>query len=220
MDNKDIPERVKVVNFNEMKDCNVFQGDSYGGIFPLPGAQVTITQNYGQQGKKPTDATMIEGKVESKEERENRKSKIIEEIISKFDFSEEQLGYDNNRKKLTNEKIAILFAQIFGLRGAHPSSNSQTLVEQLWCILIDERNQCSKRAGEDYFRQTVLNILGYFVSNGLLSGMPRDLARSVFPETDTNEAKNVTRGISSNVFPKGIAEHIDLYIDKLQNGKI
>lgn len=220
MNKNDIPQGAKIVNYNEMNNCNVFQGDSYGGIFPLPGSQVTVTQNLGPQSKKNSDTTKVDGGVEPKEERTKRKNRIIETIISKFNFSQEQQGIDSQRKKITNERLGILFANIFGMRGSHPSPEAQVLVEQLWCILIDERNQCSKRSGEDFFRQTVLNIIGYFQSNDLIVGMPRELARSVFPETDTNEAKNVTRGISSPVFPNGTSEHIDIYINKLLNGKI
>ena len=45
MEKKDKPQ---VYNENHMENCNVFQGDVYGATFPLPGAQVTINQNYGK----------------------------------------------------------------------------------------------------------------------------------------------------------------------------
>ena len=62
MENEQQP---KIVNHNEMRDCNVFMGDSYGGIFPLPGSQVTVTQNLGPQKK----STSVSGDVETKEQR-------------------------------------------------------------------------------------------------------------------------------------------------------
>lgn len=66
MENEQQP---KIVNHNEMHNCNVFMGDTYGGIFPLPDAEVTITQNLGPQKK----STQVSGEAETKEERKLRK---------------------------------------------------------------------------------------------------------------------------------------------------
>ena len=220
MDKDKIIEGAKVVNFNHMENCNVFMGDSYGGIFPLPGAQVTINQDLSKQPKKDESPnSIVEGKVESQEEREARKSNIIEDIVARFNFTREQLCYDNKNNRLTNERLATLFGKVFGMRAAYPAPSTKPLIEQLWVLLADKRSQCAKRPGEDFYRQTVLNVLGHFVQQRLLTDMPADLANSVFPGTDANEARNISRGVSSNVFPKGTAEHINKYIDKLKNGE-
>lgn len=221
MDNNNKSEdTAKVINHNEMHNCNVFQGDSFGGIFPLPGAQVTINQYLDPKKMKKGEGQQVDGKTETKDDREARKLTVMEDIIGRFDFADEQLARDERGNRITNDRLGILFAKVFGMRGAHPAASSQPVIEGLWTLLIDERNQCAKRPNEGFFRQTVLNVIGYFFSNDIVCGQPRDVARSIFPDTDTNEARNINRGISSNVFPEGTAEHIDLYIDKLQNGEI
>lgn len=203
-----------------MHNCNVFQGDTYGGIFPLPGAQVTINQYLDPRKMKGGEGQQVNGKIETKESRDERKKSVMEDIIGRFSFSTEQLARDRRGNRISNERLGIAFAQVLGLRGAHPGASAMSLIEQLWTLLIDERNQCVKRADEGFIRQTVLNIIGYFVKRGIVCGQPRDVARSIFPDTDTNEARNINREISSNVFPDGTAEHIDFYLNKLQNGEI
>ncbi|MDO4496740.1 MAG: hypothetical protein Q4B58_02740 [Bacteroidales bacterium] len=213
-------DNAKVVNHNEMHNCNVFQGDSYGGIFPLPGAQVTIIQNLDPKKQKKGEGCQVEGKAESLNDREERKQMVLDDIISRFNFDESMLARDEQGHQITTLRIQLLFSKILGMRGAHPGQNGQAIVEVLWTLLMDERNQCSKHPNEGFFRQTVLNLIGYFVSNGLVCGQPRVVARAIFPGTDTNEARNISRGISSPVFPEGTADHIDLYIEKLHNGEI
>ncbi len=214
MEKKDnIPQ---VYNENHMENCNVFQGDVYGATFPLPGAQVTINQNYGK-GQKPTQ-DVTSGKVETSEEREKRKMEVMRAITDKFDFKKEQLGYDNNRKKLTNERIAILFRKCFGI-GSHPSTTNKTIIDQMWVLLIDKRDKCAKQGGEGFFRQTVLNVIGYYVSCGLISGLPLDLAQAVFKDADRNMAKNISRNITSAALPERLVDMLDLYIDKLMDGE-
>ena len=79
MNNTD--QQPRIVNHNEMHDCNVFMGDSYGGIFPLPGAQVTINQQLGPQKRN----TSIEGKTEPIEQRQSRKEEAISAICKHLD---------------------------------------------------------------------------------------------------------------------------------------
>lgn len=212
MEKKDKP---LVYNENHMENCNVFQGDVYGATFPLPGAQVTINQTYGK-GQPTQDVTA--GRVETVEERERRKMEVMRQITSGFNFTDEQLGRDNNRKKLTNDRIAILFRKCFGI-GSYPSQGNKFIIEQMWVLLMDKRDKCSKQGGEGFFRQTVLNVIGYFVSCGLLSGLPLDLAKAVFKDADRNIAKNISRNITSTVFPEGMVDVLDLYIDKLLEGE-
>ena len=209
-------DKPQIINENHMENCNVFQGDIYGATFPLPGAQVTINQNYGN-GQKPTQ-DVTSGKEETAEEREKRKLEVMRVITAGFDFTDEQLGYDNNHKKLTNERIAVLFRKCFGI-GSYPSATNKAIMDQMWVLLIDKRDKCAKQGGEGFFRQTVLNVIGYFVSCGLISGLPLDLAQAVFKDADRNLAKNISRNITSPALPVGLVDMLDLYIDKLMEGE-
>lgn len=203
---------------NHMENCNVFMGDSYGGIFPLPGAQVTIHQHLDPKKMKKGEGQQTEGKVETAEARDKRKAEVMKAITCRFNFEDENLGYDNKRNRITNERLGTLFRKCFGI-GSYPTTANKALMEQLWVLLIDDRNQCAKESGEDFFRQTVLNIIGYFAGEEIVCGMPRVIARSIFKDADTNIAKNISRGIGSNVFPEGTAEMLDFYIEKLQDGE-
>lgn len=209
-------DNIKIYNENHMEGCNVFLGDQYGGVFPLPGAQVTINQEFGK-GQKPKQE-FVEGKVETVEERDKRKAEVMKAITDKFDFVDENLGFDNRHRRITNERLGVLFRKCFGI-GSYPSATNKAVMEQLWVLLIDDRNQCTKMPGEDFFRQTVLNIIGYFVGEEIVCGMPRVIARSIFKDADTNIAKNVSRGVGSNVFPEGTSDMLDFYINKLLEGE-
>lgn len=203
---------------NHMENCNVFMGDSYGGIFPLPGAQVTIHQHLDPKKMKKGEGQQTYGNVGSKEERDQRKVEVMKAITDKFEFEESMLCYDSQRKKITNERLASLFRKCFGIGYIPPTLERRNVQEQLWVLLMDERNQCSKVNGEGFFRQTVLNIVGYFMTKDLLNGMPLKVAQCLFPDIDNNKVKNLTRAIPDN-FPAGTKEMIDHYIDKLQNGE-
>lgn len=209
-------ENCKIYNENHMENCNVFQGDQFGGVFPLPGAQVTINQQFGK-GQKPKQEVK-EGKVETAEERERRKTEVMKTITDKFDFTDEQLGRDNKGKKITNERLASLFRKCFGISYVPPTAEHKIIIEQLWVLLIDERNQCPKDVNLGFIPQTVLNIIGYFKQCDLVGGQNRELARVIIKDADTNIAKNIARGIESNVFPAGTMDMIDHYIDKLMDG--
>lgn len=215
MEKKD-NNKPQVYNENHMENCNVFQGDVYGATFPLPGAQVTINQNYGK-GQKPTQ-DVTAGRVETAEEREKRKLEVMRDITDKFDFADEQLGRDNQHKRITNERLAVLFRKCFGI-GSYPTSENKAIMEQMWVLLMDKRDKCAKQGGEGFFRQTVLNVIGYYVSCGLISGLPLDLAQAVFKDADRNIAKNISRNISSPALPEGLVDVLDVYIDKLMEGE-
>lgn len=204
----------KIINENHMENCNVFQGDIFGATFPLPGSQVTINQTFGKGAKPTTDVAV--GKVETAEEREKRKQDVMKSIVDLFCFDNSQLGYDHNRKKITNERLALLFKKCFGLSG-YPTTKNRQIMEQLWVMLMDARNQCNKEPGEGFFRQTVLNVLGYFRQNEILFGGKNDLLQTLFPKANTNLAKNIERGITST-FPEGTDEMLDYYIDQMMEG--
>lgn len=214
MEKKNNPPQIH--NENHMENCNVFLGDVYGATFPLPGAEVTINQTYGKGQKPMHDVTS--GKVETPEEREKRKLEVMKAITDRFDFTDEQLGFDDNRKKITNERMGILFRRCFGI-GSHPTPENKLVMEQMWALLIDKRDKCAKLQGEDFFRQTVLNVIGYFKMCDVVKGLPMDLAKAIFKDADRNMAKNITRGVGSNVFPDGVVDMLDWYIDKLMEGE-
>ena len=205
----------KIVNHNEMQNCNVFMGDTYGGIFPLPGAEVHITQNLSPQKK----STQMSGDAETKEERMMRKEAVMTAICKRIDFGPRMLGYDENGKRLTNERIETLLRRCLGVGNIPPRDSHRAVMEQIWVLLMDERNQCRKEPGEPFFRQTVLNIIGYFVEKELINGTPLEIARCVFSDADISLAKNVSRGISSNVFPNLTDQLLDYYINQLQHGE-
>ena len=212
MDEQQTP---KIVNHNEMQNCNVFMGDTYGGIFPLPGAEVNITQNLGPQKK----STQVSGEVETKEQRQMRKEAVMTAICKRMYFEPQMLGYDENGKRLTNERMEMLLRRCLGVSTIPPRDSHRAVMEQVWVLLMDDRNQCHKEPGEPYFRQTVLNIIGYFADKGLISGTPLEIARCVFDKADASLAKNVSRGISSPVFPNLMDQLLDYYINQLQHGE-
>lgn len=218
-------EKIKIENHFEagsMTNCNVFTGTVNGGVFPLPGSQPTINNFYG--GEKPQrqpaeeKATEVEMDAETPEERAKRKEKVVDTITALFDFDDKVFCKDNSGHRITNERMAILFRRCMGF-GAHVNKELMSVIDTLWGLLIDKRNQCFKNPNEDFFRQTVLNILGYYKVRGIICGNKLELARSVFKDADDNLAKNIEREISSNVFPAKTSELFDLYIDKLTKGE-
>ena len=203
---------------NHMVNCNVFMGDSYGGVFPLPGAQVTVNQYLDPRKMKNGSGQNIDGKVETEDDREKRKKDVMRAITSRFRFEDYMLCTDRQQKKITNDRLASLFRNCFGMSYTVPRQTYRDIQEQLWVLLIDERNQCSKENGEGFFRQTVLNVVGYFMHNNLLNGMSMEVAQCIFPDIDQNKVKNLKRAIPES-FPEGTTEMLDYYIEKLHNGE-
>jgi len=205
----------RIVNNNEMHNCNVFMGDSIGGVFPLPGAHVTINQQLSGKRPKAEEQTA----TESAEDRRLRKEAVIGQLCRRLNFAPDMLKLDHNHRPITNERLGVLLRRTLGMGTVPPRKEYLASIETLWTLLIDERNQCAKQPDEPFFRQTVLNIFGYYTSSGIISGMPRELAQCIFPEADTNLAKNISRGISSNVYPEELPEIMDHYINQLLNGE-
>lgn len=201
----------------------IFCGVVYQPAFVQPGAN--LTQNIVNKNETKDVAEEVElsnkpksNGVQKEELTDGKKKTIISTITTLFDFDEVALCRDNKGNRVTNERLAILFRRCFGL-GAYPSKELLPVIDALWELLIDKRNQCFKNPNEDYFRQTVLNVLGYYKEKGIICGNKLELARSVFKDADDSLAKNIERGISSNVFPAKTSELFDLYIDKLYNGE-
>ena len=216
-------EKIKIENHNTMNNCNVFTGPVYGGVFPLPGSQPVINNYYDKSAQAPKDSekngVASEKNVETSEERTQRKADVINAITNQFDFDEKSLCKDDCGQRITNERLISLFKHCLGI-GSHPSVEHKIIIDKLWILLLDKRNQCFKNPNEDYFRQTVLNILGYFRERGVICGNKLDLTRCVFKKADDSLAKNIERGISSPVFPQKTGDMFDFYIDKLKEGEI
>lgn len=140
-------------------------------------------------------------------------------ITDKFDFADENLGYDNNRKKITNDRLGILFRKCFGI-GSYPSAVNKAIMEQMWVLLIDERERCAKLPSEGFFRQTVLNVIGYFVKKELIFGTQKVVAQGVFKDISEGMTKHIPRVFSNCPdFPDGLEDMLDFYIDKLMDGE-
>ena len=219
-------EKIKIENHFEagsMTGCNVFTGTVNGGVFPLPGSQPIINNFY--DGEKPQQQQTVEAvtpevevQEETPEERAKRKENVMNAITALFDFEEKVFCKDDNGNRITNERLAIHFRRCFGF-GSHPSKELMSVIDALWVLLIDKRNQCFKHPDENYFRQTVLNILGYYQKRGIISGNKSEILHTIYTEADESLGKNIERGISSNVFPAKTSELLDLYIDKLKKGE-
>ena len=187
-------EKIKIENHFEagsMTGCNVFTGTVNGGVFPLPGSQPIIHNFYGgekpQQQQAAEEVTPVEVQEETPEERAKRKEIVMNAITALFDFDDKFFYKDDNGNRITNERLAILFRRCFGL-GAHPSKELLSVIDTLWRLLINKRNQCFKNPNEDFFRQTVLNVIGYFREKGIICGNKLDIARCVFKNADDSLA--------------------------------
>lgn len=219
-------EKIKIENHFEagsLTGCNVFTGTVNGGVFPLPGSQPTINNYYDRekpQQQQTAEAVTpeVEMQEETPEERAKRKENVMKAITSLFNFDDKVFCKDDNGNRITNGRLAILFRRCFGF-GAHPSKELMSVIDTLWVLLIDKRNQCFKHPNEDYFRQTVLNILGYYQKKGIINCNKSDILHTIYMEADESLAKNIERGVSSNVFPEKTSELFDLYIDKLKKGE-
>ncbi len=194
-------------------------------IIAYAGANIFFN-NYSNNGWQPKvvkveekgKAEMKEEKTETAEEHQHRKERAIKDITKRFDFKDDMLASDNENHQYTNERIAVLFRKCLGV-GSYPSIENRQLMHQLGGLLIDSRNQCTKRVNEDYFRQTVLNIIGYFVLKNIIHGPRLAIAQCVFADADSNMARNIDRNVTSNVFPRGITAVLDMYIDKMTAGE-
>ena len=203
----------------------IFSGVVYQPVFVQPGAQLTqnitnkdntqeVADTAAKDEVQPADESPKEGLTEEK------KKNIINDITSRFNFKTERLGKDRSGKRLTNERLGLLFAKIFGI-SSHPTNINMSVINNLWNLLTNRKKTNGKRdASDEYYWQTVLNIIGYFKEKRLIDGSQLELAKSVFPEADANVAKNIDRSIHNGyTFPDGTGKMIDWYIEELLNGK-
>ena len=203
----------------------IFSGVVYQPVFVQPGAQLTqnivnkdntqdVADSKGKEDESP------ENELPKEELTEEKKKAIINDITSRLNFKTERLGKDRTGKRLTNERLGLLFAKIFGI-SSHPSNINMSIINILWDLLTNRKKTNGKRdASDEYFWQTVLNIIGYFKEKKLIDGSQIELAKSVFPEADANVAKNIDRSIHNGyTFPDDTGKMIDWYVEELLNGK-
>ncbi len=214
-------DKGNIVNNNHMENCNVFMGNVYYANFPLPGSQVTVNNFPDKQQPQPHDTP--HPAPGARQEYKERKEKAMADILSNFRFEDNMLAYDRRGKKITNERLRYLLRLCLGMTDIRPSESFRNTQEQLWTMLIDKRTRCAKVNGEDFYRQTLLNLVGHFISRGLLTGKPLDVAKCIFPDFDSKSdggmLKNLSRGITDN-FPNGTTALLDHYIKKLMEGEI
>ncbi len=203
----------------------IFCGVVYQPTFLQPGANFTQNIVNNNDAKDVTEKTSISDSSESNEEQkdeltDDKKKTIISSIISKFNFKTERLGKDYSGRRLTNERLGLLFSKIFGV-SSHPSKESMAIINVLWNLLTNRKKTNGKRdTADEYYWQTVLNIIGYFKEMKLVDGSQLELAKSIFPDVDANIAKNIDRSIhNGNTFPDGTGDMFDWYIKELLEGK-
>lgn len=203
----------------------IFCGVVYQPTFVQPGANLTqniVNKNDVKDTAEEADLPDSPGSNEEQKDEltDDKKKTIISSITSKFDFKTERLGKDNSGKRLTNERLGLLFAKIFGI-SSHPSKENMAVINVLWTLLTDRKKTNGKRdATDDYYWQTVLNIIGYFKEKKLVDGSQLELAKSIFPDANENVAKNIERSIfNGNTFPNGTGDMINWYINELLEGK-
>ncbi len=203
----------------------IFCGVVYQPTFVQPGAN--LTQNIVNKNKEKdvTKETAFSDCFESNEKQKDeltdeKKKAIISNITSKFNFDDERLCKDHKGKRLTNERLGLLFSKIFGV-SSHPSKENLAIISVLWNILTDRKKTNGKHdASDEYYWQTVLNIIGYFKEKNLVDGSQLELAKSIFPDATANIAKNIDRSIhNGNTFPDCTGDLIDWYINELLEGK-
>lgn len=203
----------------------IFCGVVYQPTFVQPGANLTQNIVNKNDAKDSTEETDLSDTSESNEKpkdelTDDKKKNIISSITSKFDFKTERLGKDHSGRRLTNERLGLLFTKIFGV-SSHPTKENMAVINVLWTLLTDRKGTNGKHdANDDYYWQTVLNIIGYFREKKLIDGSQLELAKSIFPDASENVAKNIGRSIfNGNTFPNGTDNMIDWYINELLEGK-
>lgn len=152
---------------------------------------------------------------ETPEQRAKRRDKQLNAITAKFNFSDLQMGVDKKGNKISPEKVKQLFKKCFGT--GNPGSNIKPYLDYMCAMLIDKRNQCKMLPEEGYNRQTVLNVLGYFLKKNILVGKPDEIINIVFSDAKGGICRNLLRGLDN--LRKGTAEALDFYIDKVLNGE-
>ena len=210
--NKDQQPNINI--HNENHNCNIFQGPTYGGIFPLPGANVTIHQYASDAQGKPTQE--IQGPSEKKDDRDARKQAAIKDICQRLDnLEEDMLGHDNHGQRISHDLLGIFFKRFLGVAERGSKHEFVAIQEAIWTILIDNRFRCTKTDKETFFSQTFLNIMGYLHKQGIINGKVQDILECLYQKPETSMRKCLERGIVS-AFPEGTEDMLDFYITHLK----
>lgn len=215
---KQMTKEVQPTQQIKMENCNVLMGNSYGGIFPLPGAHVTVNQYANEEKGEPQQT--IEGPNESVDERERRKKDAMQDMCSKLDnLHEEMLGYMHNGNRISYAQLRVLMLKILGMIERGSKQDFAAIQEGIWVILIDKRDKCHKDPKYLYFSQTFLGIVGYLCEQKVINGGIQDILNCLFHKPEASMRKCIERGIVS-AFPEGTEDMLDFYIKQLKEGKI
>ena len=203
----------KTVQEIKMENCNVFMGDSYGGIFPLPGAQVTVNQ-YADGQAQPAQTT--EGATEPTNERMARKQAAINDMCRRLENIEQNMiGYDNTGKQLDYIHLTTFMRKSLGMLEQGNKEEFLSVQERIWSILIDRRDKCHKDPKDLYYSQTYLGLVGHLIEKEVISGKPQKILDCLYEKNDQSMIKNLKRGIVS-AFPEGTTQMLDFYIDLMK----
>ena len=196
-----------------MENCNVIMGDSHGGIFTLPGSQVTVNQ-YADSPSQPKQE--IEGASEPSDERNARKQAALNEMCSRLENLEhEMIGYDQTGKRLDYVHLTTFLRKALGMLEPGGGQDFVSVQENIWTILIDRRDKCHKDPKDLFYPQTYLGLVGYLVEKEIINGKPQKILDCLYEKNDQSMIKNLKRSIVS-AFPEGTREMLDFYVDQMK----
>ena len=197
----------------KMENCNVIMGDSIGGLFTLPGSNVTVNQ-YADAKSQPKQA--IEGASESVDERNARKRAALNEMCSRLENLEyAMIGCDQTGKQLDYLHLTSFLRKALGMLEQGNKEEFLSVQERIWTILIDRRDKCHKDPKDLFYPQTYLGLVGYLVEKEVINGKPQKILDCLYEKNDQSMLKNLKRSIVS-AFPEGTREMLDFYIDLMK----
>ena len=197
----------------KMENCNVIMGDSIGGLFTLPGSNVTVNQ-YADAQSLPKQA--IEGSSEPVDERNARKRAALNEMCSRLENLEHSMiGCDQTGKQLDYIHLTTYLRKVLGMLEQGNKEEFLVVQEGIWTILIDRREKCHKDPKDLFYPQTYLGLVGYLVEKEVINGKPQKILDCLYEKNDQSMMKNLKRSIVS-AFPEGTREMLDFYIDLMK----
>lgn len=200
-----------------MENCNVFMGPVDRGVFPLPGAHVTINQYSDKKGQAKQD---IDGPVESADDRQARKEAAIKDMCRKLEnLEEEMLGYYDDGKRMGYVQLTTLLRKALGMLEMGSKHEFIATQEGIWTILIDRRDKCVKDPKDSFYPQTFLNIIGCLRQKEIINGKVQDILDCLYAKPDASMRKCIERGIGT-AFPEGTEEMLEFYINLLRQQRL
>lgn len=201
----------------KMENCNVIMGDSIGGMFTLPGSQVTVNQ-YADSKSQPKQE--VQGTTEPQDERNARKQAAIDDMCRRLENLEpEMIGYDHMGKRLDYVHLTAFMRKALGMLDRGNKQEFLSVQENIWTILIDRRDKCHKDPKDIYYPQTYLGLVGYLVEKEIINGKPQKIMDCLYEKNDQGMMKNLKRSIVS-AFPEGTRQMLDFYLDLMKRQEL